>query len=69
VDVSNELPGVDDDLHVSFTDVLEAWAGATGVANLNLVFQSASFEIILIPEPASLALLALTGLLIRIRRR
>jgi len=62
------LPDADDDLHISFHDILEAWAGATGTAQLNLSFQQAEFEIILIPEPATLLLLAAGGLAL-LRRR
>lgn len=68
VDISTELPGVDNDLHISCRNVLDAVAAEVGVANLNLFFQQARFEIGLIPEPATLAMLAL-GALALLRRR
>jgi hypothetical protein len=57
----------DNDLHISFHDILQAWAAATGTAQINLSFQQAEFEI-LIPEPATLLLLAAGGLVL-LRRR
>jgi hypothetical protein len=68
VNVATELPGVDNDLHIEFTNILDALAAQVGDANLNLVFQPARFEITLIPEPATLSLLMLGGLAL-LRRR
>jgi hypothetical protein len=62
------LPGADDDLHISFADLLTALAGPTGTAQLNLSFQQAEFEIVLIPEPATLLLLTIGGFAL-LRRR
>jgi len=66
VDLASQLPGVDNDLKVSFTDALEAWADATGVANLDLNFQRVEFTFI--PEPAALLLFAV-GCVALLRRR
>lgn len=67
-DINGLLPGVDDDLHISFSDLLEALAGPGGTAQLNLSFQQAEFEIVLIPEPATMLLLAIGGFAL-LRRR
>jgi hypothetical protein len=64
---SGPTPYADADLHISVTNVLNAVAAQNGLANLNLNFQQARFEIIL-PEPMSLLLLGL-GAMALLRRR
>ena len=66
--VAGQLPSVDDDLHVSFTTIMNAIAAQNGLANLNLNFQQSRLEIALIPEPMSVLLLGL-GALALLRRR
>ncbi len=69
VDLSFVMPEPDDDLHVSFANILDALASATGTAQGNLTFEQVQFEIVLIPEPSTLALLAIGGLALIRRRR
>lgn len=68
IDISFEMPIFDNNLHISFANLLEAFAVADGNASLNQTFQQFTIEIELIPEPATLALVGL-GAVALIRRR
>lgn len=71
IDVSFEVPMVDDSVHISFYNFLEAFrAGNFGhTASINEQFQQFEIEIALIPEPATLALLAMGSIALLRRRR
>lgn len=69
VDVSIILPPIHDALHLEFSNDLLAFATEGGNAVLDLRYQDLVFEVTLIPEPATFALLGLTaGALLRRRR-
>ena len=68
IDISFEFPAPDDQLHISFANLLEAFAVAGGNASVNQQFQNFELEVMLIPEPATLSLLGL-GAAALIRRR
>lgn len=71
IDVSFEVPMVDDDVHISFYNFLEAFKAGAGLghqATINEQFQQFQIEIALIPEPATLALMAM-GAVAMLRRR
>lgn len=68
VDVSFVLPPIHDSLHLSFSNDLLAYAAEGGNAVLDLRYQDLVFEVTLIPEPATLGLLAIPAVAI-LRRR
>lgn len=69
VDVSFYSPMFDNDLHISFENLLTAFAGLNGNASLDQTFQSFEIEVSLVPEPATLSVLALCGIAVIRRRR
>ncbi|MFQ5429536.1 MAG: PEP-CTERM sorting domain-containing protein [Phycisphaerae bacterium] len=69
IDVSFVFPSPSPDIHISLSTVLDAIAGIGGSAEGNLQFQSLEIQLITIPEPASLALVALGGIALIARRR
>lgn len=68
LDLSNEFPPPSAALHVELSASLFADGGITGGAYLDQSFESIAFEFVFIPEPGTLALLAL-GALAAVRRR
>ncbi len=69
VDVTNEFPAVDDSMHIEMTNDVLAISSASGSAEINVQYQDFKIEFTMIPEPSSLALLALGGLALMRRRR
>ncbi|MFQ5411449.1 MAG: PEP-CTERM sorting domain-containing protein [Phycisphaerae bacterium] len=69
VNVEFVFPSPHNDIHISlFNDVI-AIAGPQGSAAINIQFQDLMIGFVVVPEPASLALLTLGGGLLLIRRR
>ncbi len=59
MDLSSALPEPAELLHIDMTSILDAWAAAGGGAQINTQGQDIEFEFFFIPEPGTLALLAL----------
>lgn len=68
VDITFEFPVPDDSLHVSMANDVFAITGEGGSAEMNVQFQDLKIEFTVIPEPASLSLMAV-GILGLLRRR
>jgi hypothetical protein len=69
IDVTFVFPTPHDTLHVELDTLIEGIAGASGSAELNVQFESLEVSFTLIPEPASLALMGMGGLMLLRRRR
>lgn len=67
IDVLSIFPGPDSQLHLSLSNLLSAIAGPNGAAEINSQYEQ--LAITLLPEPASLALLAVGAVLLVRRRR
>lgn len=68
-DISFVLPSPHNVLRLSLTAAVEALAAAQGSAAINMNFQDIQFEFFFIPEPGTLALLGMAGLVALSRRR
>jgi hypothetical protein len=68
VDITFEFPVPHNELHVAMANDVVAITGTGGSAEMNVQFQDLKIEFIVIPEPASLSVLAL-GALALVRRR
>ena len=68
IDVTYVFPLPSDNIHVSLSNMVLAIAGPAGTAELNVQYEDLAITFNLIPEPASLALLAV-GAALLIRRR
>jgi len=68
-DVMVEFPVPDDSIHVSISNNVIAITTAGGTAELDVQYQDLKIEFQLIPEPASLSLLAVGALALLRRRR
>ena len=69
VDVTFVFPTPHNDIHIELTNDVLAIAGPMGTAEVNVAFEDLSIEFTVIPEPATLALLASGALLLVGRRR
>lgn len=70
VDVSNVFPSPSNNLHIELNNDILAISGPGGTATISITFEALSIEFGIIPEPASLSILAVgAGLLVRRRRR
>ncbi|MFH0981013.1 MAG: PEP-CTERM sorting domain-containing protein [Planctomycetota bacterium] len=68
IDMSMALPTPWDYLHVEMSNDVLAISGPDGAAEINVQYESLQIEFLVIPEPSSLAMLALGGLAL-LRRR
>jgi hypothetical protein len=69
VDLQFEFPVPDNALHISMTNDVVAISGANGSAEMNVQYQDFKIEFIVIPEPASMSLMAIGALALLRRRR
>jgi hypothetical protein len=69
VDIEYVLPAPHADLHLELNNDVLAVSGAGGAAEINVQYQDLKIELVLIPEPATLGLLAFGGLFGLRRRR
>ena len=63
------LPTPDDELDITLSQTILAFSTESGSAEINVQFEQLWLEFVVIPEPSSLALLAVGGLALLRRRR
>lgn len=68
VDVGNVFPSPSNNLHIELNNNIMAISGPGGSATISITFEALSIEFGIIPEPASLSLLAV-GACVLVRRR
>jgi len=69
IQIPIDTPLWDNDLHISFENMLTAFAEAGGNASITQEFQEFEMTIVLIPEPATLGLIGLGAIALLRRRR
>ncbi|MCG8404600.1 MAG: PEP-CTERM sorting domain-containing protein [Phycisphaerales bacterium] len=69
VSVTTVFPTPHNDIHFELSTDMMAISGPGGSAQLNVQFESLQIDFIVIPEPASLSMVAVAGLLMIRRRR